>query len=82
MNDLATMSFAELWTLPDEVFLPPAPAARMIHCGESHLAHMRVSGKGPRFHKRGKLVRYKVADIRSWLDSDNQCGPNVQRAQV
>jgi predicted DNA-binding transcriptional regulator AlpA len=34
----------------------------------------RRQGKGPRFFKVGRLVRYSVADVRAWLAANMRGG--------
>ena len=36
---------------------------------EVHLRQLRLNGGGPRFVKIGRLVKYKPADVRAWIDS-------------
>lgn len=39
----------------------------------------RYRGKGPPFFRLGRrLVRYRLADVRAWLDSHRQGGTNAQ----
>lgn len=60
----------ELWKLPNDAWVPPDHVAAMICCSTSSLAHWRSDGKGPRYRKRGNLIRYQVADIKHWLAGD------------
>ena len=59
-----------LWSLPDDAFVTPQDLATMLDCSVSLLAHLRSTGKGPGYRKRGKLVRYKMARIKAWLDAE------------
>ena len=38
----------------------------------------RSLGKGPVFYKLGKLIRYRLSDVESWLNS-NRRGPDESR---
>lgn len=38
-------------------------AAQYLACSISYLEKCRVSGSGPRFHKIGKAVRYKIEEL-------------------
>ena len=38
-------------------------AAQHLACSASYLEKCRVSGGGPRFHKIGKAVRYKIEEL-------------------
>lgn len=43
--------------------LPPAEAARLLGLKPQTLANWRVSGKGPRYSKRGNKVFYSMKDL-------------------
>jgi len=38
-------------------------AAEHLACSTSYLEKCRVTGSGPRFHKIGKAVRYKIEEL-------------------
>jgi hypothetical protein len=44
-------------------------AAAYLACSTSYLEKCRVSGRGPRFIKIGKAVRYKIEDLDAWANS-------------
>ena len=51
----------------------PEQAAAFLNLSKSTLAKMRMRGDGPPFAKLGsKIVVYRVADLRSWLDDQRR----------
>ncbi|EFD51811.1 DNA binding domain, excisionase family [Micrococcus luteus SK58] len=36
------------------------------------LAHWRYVGRGPRFVKLGRAVRYRAEDVRAWLEAQTR----------
>ena len=42
-------------------------AAEYMRISPRTLQDWRLSGNGPRFHKLGRLVRYGISEIDSWL---------------
>lgn len=58
---METLSFSEL---RDEAFI-----AKKLHCEIKTLQAWRTSGKGPRFVKVGRLVRYRQEDVQAWIES-------------
>lgn len=52
-----------------DVLLSPALAAQLLQLKPATLADMRCKGSGPKFCKAGRLVRYRLADLREWLES-------------
>jgi len=45
-------------------------AAVILGCTVSALRKWRLLGKGPRYHKIGRLVRYADADLAQYLDAN------------
>ncbi|WP_433699269.1 helix-turn-helix transcriptional regulator [Nocardiopsis sp. CA-288880] len=43
-------------------------------CGEQTLVNQRYRGAGPRWIKLGRLVRYRLADIEAYEESQAQGG--------
>jgi predicted DNA-binding transcriptional regulator AlpA len=43
-------------------------AAAYLAIAESTLERARLTGKGPRFVKLGRLVAYDLADLDSWVE--------------
>ena len=52
------------------VWLTPKEAASYLRLHPVTLAKLRSKGAGPRFYSRGRLVRYHVQDIDSYLRGD------------
>ena len=49
-------------------------AASYVGSTERTLACWRSLGRGPRFVKMGRFVRYRIADLDAWLDEHTrQC---------
>ncbi|MEC5293227.1 MULTISPECIES: helix-turn-helix transcriptional regulator [unclassified Aurantimonas] len=47
----------------------PGEAAAVLNLSKSTLAKMRMRGDGPPFAKLGgKIVVYRLADLREWLE--------------
>lgn len=44
-------------------------AAAYCRLGKPTLEKFRVSGEGPRYAKLGGAVRYRLADLDTWLES-------------
>lgn len=53
-----------------ESYLEPRAAANFIGVGHSTLAKWRAKGQGPRWYKIAGRVRYDVADLKAWLQSE------------
>ena len=49
-------------------WLTPAQAAERLHVSVRTLARLRQSGGGPRFSKRGQIVRYKAEGVDRWME--------------
>lgn len=50
--------------------LTPRQAARYVGISEAALRLWRAEGRGPRHFKAGeKLIRYRKADLDSWIES-------------
>lgn len=39
---------------------------------EKTLANWRSDGKGPKYHKIGRHVRYRWTDVNAWLDEQSK----------
>jgi hypothetical protein len=53
--------------LSDSCLLDVEDVARILHCSVSILCKWRLLGKGPRFVRVGALVRYRPADLQSFI---------------
>ena len=49
-------------------YLTPREAAQFVKLTPRALEQMRGQKRGPRFHKVGRLCRYKLDDLRSWIE--------------
>jgi predicted DNA-binding transcriptional regulator AlpA len=54
--------------LVDPLIAPPALAAE-LGVPESTLAQWRYLGRGPRYLKIGRHVRYRRSDITAWIET-------------
>lgn len=45
-------------------------AAELLNLGQSTLVKLRNSGKGPRFSKLGRSVRYAREDLKAWASAN------------
>ena len=55
-------------TLTDDSLMAPPPTSEYLGVPEATLAQWRYQGKGPRFFKVGKHVRYRKSDVDAWLE--------------
>jgi predicted DNA-binding transcriptional regulator AlpA len=53
----------------DSALLRERDAARFLSVATATLQDWRHHGRGPRYLKLGKAVRYKLGDLREWLDA-------------
>ncbi len=53
-----------------ETLLTTQQAAWLLRISHKTLQRMRVEGRGPKFVKIGRCVRYRQADLLTWI-SDN-----------
>jgi excisionase family DNA binding protein len=52
-----------------QTWLSPFEAADYLRIAHQTLANLRVKGGGPRFSRRGRIVRYRRADLDAWMAS-------------
>jgi len=52
-----------------QTLLTQRDAATLLHLSERTLERLRVSGLGPKFARLGKSVRYRLADLETWIAS-------------
>jgi excisionase family DNA binding protein len=50
-------------------FLTTAQAAYYVGLSPRTLERMRLTGRGPRFRKHGRYVRYHIAELDAWSES-------------
>lgn len=48
-------------------WVTPKGAADYLQMSESTLYALRRAGDGPRYAKRGQLVRYSIEDLDAWM---------------
>ena len=46
----------------------PSQLADRIGIKETTLANWRVIGRGPRFIRVGRAIRYRIEEVEAWLD--------------
>jgi len=51
----------------DDRFIDDNDSAERLGVSVKTLRRWRLLGRGPRWYKLGRAVRYSVADLRSWL---------------
>lgn len=56
----------------EDPLLKPAEVASYLGTSVAALAQQRYRGRGPKFIKTGKLVRYRRSDIKAWLDANTR----------
>ncbi|MGF7163477.1 putative DNA-binding transcriptional regulator AlpA [Rhodoligotrophos appendicifer] len=57
---------------PSDCLLKSDKVASWLGVSESFLAQARVSGRGPKFLKVGRLVFYRPQDVRTWLEGQTR----------
>lgn len=55
-------------------YLNTAQAAHYLGIGERKLQKLRVSGKGPRCRRHGRLIFYHPDDLESWSQATADTG--------
>ena len=57
---------------PNATFLATAEAAAILRVAPITLCKWRVSGRGPRFVNMGRAVRYRLADLLDWAETQSR----------
>ena len=52
-----------------QTLLTQREAASVLRLSERTLERSRVTGRGPRFIRCGRSIRYREADIAAWIDA-------------
>jgi hypothetical protein len=52
----------------DDRFVNDVEAAKILGVAPQTLRNYRHLGRGPAYAKRGRMVRYKVADLLAYMD--------------
>jgi len=66
-------------TTPEPTYLTPEQAGGIVNLSPKTLEKMRSNGRGPRFRKLGRSVRYTRADLDAWANAracDSTSDPN------
>ena len=58
----------------ERTLLTPEQTASYLGTAPQTLANWRVVGRGPKYVRVGKLIRYRLADIDNWLTSQSDAG--------
>lgn len=53
--------------LKKDQYVNDVKAAEILDCSPQTLRNYRHIGKGPVYHKRGKMVRYRVQDLLNFM---------------
>ncbi len=54
-----------------EKLLSTGDAAKVLNCQPQTLNRWRHEGKGPRYFKVGRLVRYSEDELKQWVDNNS-----------
>lgn len=57
-----------------EALLTEEDLSKRWQCGRQSLTNQRYEGRGPRWIKLGRLVRYRLADVEAYENSQAQGG--------
>ena len=57
-----------------EALLTTEELAERWQCGQQTLVNQRYEGRGPRWIKVGRLVRYRLADVEAYEETNAQGG--------
>lgn len=55
-------------TVPVRAAIDTAAAATYLGFANQTLREMRTEGKGPRYFKVGRAVRYRIVDLDAWME--------------
>lgn len=55
----------------ERVWLSPREAAERLGVSTMTLQRWRNIGRGPKFGRRGQVVRYRVVDVDEWMAGDD-----------
>ncbi len=51
--------------------LKEGEAAQRLTCKQSALRRMRREGRGPRFVRVGRLIRYRLSDLENFIEQNS-----------
>ena len=66
---------------PLETLLEEKHLAETLQVSIGTLRTWRTDGKGPRFHRIGKMIRYAPSDVKEWLLSRQAGGGMAEVAR-
>lgn len=58
--------------LPDDHYLTPLQLYQFTGTPPGTWANMRCKGSGPPFIRIGRSIRYRVKDVREWIERQNR----------
>ena len=56
----------------NEEMLDSKQLAELLNLSEITIARLRLTGRGPRFCKIGRAVRYRRSDVEKWLEQSQR----------
>jgi predicted DNA-binding transcriptional regulator AlpA len=59
----------EILIMNENTLLKDTDAAEVLGCSVSWIRQLRVRGDGPSFVKVGRLVRYRLIDLQTWINA-------------
>jgi hypothetical protein len=62
----------------DRMYVNDVEAAQLLSASPQTLRNWRFQGKGPAYSKRGRMVRYNVADLLDFMNS-GRIDPEARR---
>lgn len=69
-------------TAPDSALFSQDTVAAILDCSLATIERDRWIGKGVPFSKFGRLVRYRKADIRAWLEKHKSFRSTTEMQQA
>lgn len=57
---------------PTQTFVTSSEAAVALRIAPITLAKWRMNKKGPKWHKFGSAIRYRLSDLLEWADAQGQ----------
>lgn len=55
------------WAADEDTYYTASTVASVLELSEQTLANWRVSGDGPAFVKKGRILYYRKAEVLAWL---------------
>ena len=70
------------WTSANDAFFTPKTVSAALDIAEQTLANWRVTGGGPKFVKKGRILYYRKEDVVTWLKDLGQPVASTSELQV